>query len=62
MESYSDHARIKEDLIIGNGVVLRSCTNESGHHKGNGVVLISCMNEKNFIIGKSVVLRYSKYE
>ena len=46
MESYSDHARIKEDLIIGNGVVLRSCTNESGHHKGNGVVLRSCMNAK----------------
>ena len=53
---------MKEDLIIGNVVVLGSCTNESGHHKGNGVVLISCMNEKNFIIGKSVVLRYSKYE
>jgi len=46
MELCSDHARIKKDLIIGNGVVLRSCTNESGHHKGNGVVLRSCMNAK----------------
>ena len=46
MELCSDHTRIKEDLIIGNGVVLRSCTNESGHHKGNGVVLRSCMNAK----------------
>ena len=46
MELCSDHARIKEDLIIGNVVVLRSCTNESGHHKGNGVVVRSCMNAK----------------